>query len=408
MQFFSKIIFLFFLVSGFRQSESVSGSKRSAEFLKIVRDADNAGFNNIVFKFSEQKQFSCDVITVNEMFGEQKSEASGLKLLKPLFTQSKCLTRVDGKWTFEVCHGKHVRRYYEDEEGNTVEYIMGKYEKNRLEESLEKYVLSVGDIDEQVSSKIFGKKILPYYEITMEKGSVCMLNDKTKSTSATKIFYVCSALAGISDNFLIEKTSPCQYEITIPTRLLCNHPKYNPPASKDRVCTCCAPLRKNSEETMELQQNQATLYAALDSFLSGTWCLSANVGDKWGKCTFCYGKVVKHFIADEWYKMGVFNQHVHLKWIRSENNQWLQILHQRGVQLSHFYAEGDACEGTKQLRQTQVLLYCKETANVHSVVMKLWEPSPCQYILRIESPLICPILTSEVDENGLFRRNKPL
>lgn len=75
----------------------------------------------------------------------------------------------------------------------------------------------------------------------------------------------------------------------------------------------------------------------------------------------------------------------------------------RRVTLSHFYDEGTVCELTGQPRQTEVKLKCLEQASSpHQVQLYLLEPATCQYVLNVESPLICDLLKN-VNEDGLVQ-----
>lgn len=61
------------------------------------------------------------------------------------------------------------------------------------------------------------------------------------------------------------------------------------------------------------------------------------------------------------------------------------------------------CDKTGQPRQTEVKLKCLEkAANPSSVSLYLLEPKYCEYILGVESPLICDIL-DKADDNGLVQ-----
>lgn len=61
------------------------------------------------------------------------------------------------------------------------------------------------------------------------------------------------------------------------------------------------------------------------------------------------------------------------------------------------------CDKTGQPRQTEVKLKCLENAaNPSSVSLYLLEPKYCEYILGVESPLICDIL-DKADDNGLVQ-----
>lgn len=72
--------------------------------------------------------------------------------------------------------------------------------------------------------------------------------------------------------------------------------------------------------------------------------------------------------------------------------------------LTHFYQGGKLCEETGQKRQTEVKLKCMEGTNAGTAVsLYLMEPQTCQYILGVESPLVCDIL-GMADEYGLVPR----
>lgn len=40
-----------------------------------------------------------------------------LELIEPLFVSPVCSYRVESYWTYEVCHGSHIRQYHEEREG---------------------------------------------------------------------------------------------------------------------------------------------------------------------------------------------------------------------------------------------------------------------------------------------------
>lgn len=60
------------------------------------------------------------------------------------------------------------------------------------------------------------------------------------------------------------------------------------------------------------------------------------------------------------------------------------------------------CEKTGEKRQTEVKLKCMDGSNSPTAVsLYLMEPQTCQYVLGVESPLICDIL-EKADEYGLM------
>lgn len=102
--------------------------------------------------------------------------------------------------------------------------------------------------------------------------------------------------------------------------------------------------------------------------------------------------------------LGYFDREKHLEWIRQHEHKRPKPLAQR-TQLSHFYSGGTVCDKTGKPRQTEVKLKCLgNTASANAVSLYLLEPKYCEYILGVESPLICDIL-ARADENGLVERN---
>lgn len=139
------------------------------------------------------------------------------------------------------------------------------------------------------------------------------------------------------------------------------------------------------------------------SFLEGKNCLTGGTG--WWKYEFCYGKYVRQFHIDKLGSkssilLGVFDEKLHKDFIDSHPDKRPKIKVQR-KQITHLYAGGSVCDKTGQQRQTEVVLKCLENApSRSSVSLYLLEPKVCNYILGVESPLICDIL-DKVNEYGL-------
>lgn len=98
--------------------------------------------------------------------------------------------------------------------------------------------------------------------------------------------------------------------------------------------------------------------------------------------------------------LGHFSEEEHKRWIK-ENPQKLIHKDKASKQLHHFYQGGSLCEITGERRQTEVQLKCPENASsLTKVSIYLMEPRTCQYILNVETALICDVI-DKVDEHGL-------
>lgn len=138
-------------------------------------------------------------------------------------------------------------------------------------------------------------------------------------------------------------------------------------------------------------------------FLSGKHCLTGGTG--WWKYEFCYGRYVRQFHGDTSLILGFFDEDKHKQWIQNHKQKLPKPLGQR-KQLSHFYQGGTICDKTGKKRETEVVLKCMENAQSPSKVsLYLLEPQTCQYILGVESPLICDILAQADSATGLIPGN---
>merc|ERR1712025_718848 len=71
-------------------------------------------------------------------------------------------------------------------------------------------------------------------------------------------------------------------------------------------------------------------------------------------------------------------------------------------QVSLFYSNGDICDLTGKPRQIEVKLKCKTADSPSTVTLYLLEPKTCEYVLGVESPLVCDLLPHADPKTGLF------
>uniref|UniRef100_A0A452UD63 Endoplasmic reticulum lectin n=1 Tax=Ursus maritimus TaxID=29073 RepID=A0A452UD63_URSMA len=371
--------------------------------------------NYVIMTTTHKEKYKCILPLVTSGDEEEEKDYKGpnpRELLEPLFKQSSCSYRIESYWTYEVCHGKHIRQYHEEKESgqkvNIHEYYLG----NMLAKNL------LSEKDQEADEKEKSKEI------------------PTKNIEA--------------------EVTTCEYEVVILTPLLCNHPKYRFRASPVNDIFCQSlpgspfkpltlrqleqqeeilrvPFRRNKEE--ELQSTKEERFPAIHKpiavgsqpmltvgtthiskltddqlikeFLSGSYCFHGGVG--WWKYEFCYGKHVHQYHEDKdsgktSVVVGTWNQEEHIEWAK-KNTARAYHLQDDGTQsvrmVSHFYGNGDICDITDKPRQVTVKLKCKESDSPHAVTVYMLEPHSCQYILGVESPVICKILDT-ADENGLL------
>ncbi|XP_072363974.1 endoplasmic reticulum lectin 1 isoform X1 [Scyliorhinus torazame] len=385
-------------------------------------------------------------------------------LLEPLFKQSSCSYRIESYWTYEVCHGKHIRQYHEEKETgqqkvNIQEYYLGSMNTPADSEAKDSATEKPEESETEklkVHTKNIEGQITPYYPMIMGNGTPCSLKQNTPRV--TTVMYVCHPEAK-HEILSVAEVTTCEYELVILTPLLCNHPKYRFKSSpvNDIFCQSVhgSPLRPQSLEQLEKQQedmmkppfatqraqeeldtkstqgeqfvshksvsvggqqpiavgtthiSKLTDEQLIQEFLSGSYCFHGGVG--WWKYEFCYGKHVQQYHEDKGagksiIVVGTWNKEEHIMWAAKSSArayQWREDGTQKVRVVSHFYGNGDLCDLTGKPRQVVVKLKCKESESPHAVTIYMLEPQTCQYILGVESPVICKILDT-ADENGLL------
>nr|CAH7729504.1 unnamed protein product [Callosobruchus chinensis] len=402
---------------------------------ELTAEDQVSDLESIIVTSSHKEKYKCTLPNIEQQQNDSEETYEGptaLELISPLFTQTTCSFRLESYWTYEVCHGRYIRQYHEDREGKALkiqEYILGKWDDKQFERLL-LASKSKGEKD-NIPFKKIDNVYLPYYEITMENGTMCDLNNN--KPRVTKILYVCY-LQGKHEIYSLKEISTCVYEIIILSPLLCTHPKYKPKETGERKINCVpiddsfkkpynlAKLAHDSaiqrtksdlerfrlikiekEPTSSPENKIVTDTTPIVNFLNGKTCLYGGTG--WWKYEFCYGRYVEQFHVDKDGKrvtinLGRFDVTAHLEWLKNNPHKRPKPVEER-KQLSHFYSGGGICDKTGKPRQTEVRLKCLQDPPSQSAVsLFLLEPKYCQYILGVESPLICDIL-SKADENGL-------
>ncbi|KAM8945318.1 endoplasmic reticulum lectin 1 [Pelodytes ibericus] len=416
--------------------------------------------NYIIMTTADKEKYKCMLPLMTGDNEEDDREYKGPSpgdLLDPLFKQTSCSYRIESYWTYEVCHGKHIRQYHEDKEAgqkiNLQEYYLGNMIKKSSSEAGDKPdEKDATEKPKDIPTKNIEGQMTPYYPIEMGNGTPCIL--KQNQPRSTTVMYICHPDAKHEILSLAETTS-CEYEVVILTPLLCSHPKYRFRTSpiNDIFCQSMpgSPLRPLSLDKLEQQQEmiktpfktnkeeerqsmrekfstihkpvavgaqqQVTVGTThiskltddqlIKEFLSGSYCFHGGVG--WWKYEFCYGKYVHQYHEDKdtgktTVVVGTWKKEEHLTWAK-KNPARLYLLPTDGKQtvrmVSHFYGGGDICELNEKPRQVVVKLKCKESESPHAVTVYMLEPQTCQYVLGVESPVICKILDT-ADENGLL------
>ncbi|RZF34826.1 hypothetical protein LSTR_LSTR011213 [Laodelphax striatellus] len=340
-----------------------------------------------------------------------------LELLSPLFSQSSCSYRLESYWTYEVCHGRYVRQYHEERDGKKVklqEYFLGRWDKtlhNKLNDELEAEK-EAGFPNPPPTKKLDGLN-LPYLQLNLTDGTICDLNGKPRQT---KILYVCYN-HGKHEIYTFKETSTCEYELIENEELkkllaVFTVDKIQGEDGETRVRvelrqvdtseSTAGSLSSPVPDKMTSPVDSLDKMAAVDRILSGENCLQGGSG--WWKYEFCYGKSVEQYHVEKdgsrlVVRLGTFDRAAHVEWLQKHPHKRPKPQASR-THVSHFYGAGSICDKTGQPRETEVKLKCVTGQSLSSVSLYLLEPHTCQYILGVESPVICSLLPL-LDEHGL-------
>ncbi|KAK0056956.1 endoplasmic reticulum lectin 1 [Biomphalaria pfeifferi] len=412
------------------------------------------GDRHLMITTNAQEQYRCILPDDKKSSKESSPQHDGPsvdEIMKPLFKQTHCSYRasIESYWTYELCHGRHLKQYHESKEQGMQpklqEYYLGY--GNHRESMTEERKLA-----EQSSSppvrEVEGIS-LPYYEVVMNDGTKC---DLTGVPRKVHVLYVCHQ-EGRGEVYEFKESSTCVYEVVVLSALLCKHPNYKPKTPSVSEIRCHAmegsPLkpsqltsleyearhlqtasqdymnevnvleerkpkfiRKHPEDKEDVQKlppdPQSQLGALTDkqtllNILTGSQCLRGGSG--WWKHELCFGKFIKQFHVEAGKESNIFlgywDKDKHLAWLEANPNKRPRSADSRKY-VSLYYSDGDVCDLTKKPRSCEVRLKCVQNDKMpHAVALSLSEPEPCQYFLTVESALFCPIM-KDADENGLF------
>ncbi|XP_030585414.1 protein OS-9 isoform X3 [Archocentrus centrarchus] len=145
-------------------------------------------------------------------------------LLKPMHN-APCLVKTKDWWTYEFCHGQHIRQYHlEDTEIKGDILFLGYYE-------------SEFDWSNETAKASKQHRLKRYHSQTYVNGSKCDLNGNPRET---EVRFVCEE--GSGDYIArVDEPQSCRYVLTIHTSRTCQHPFLRPPSTAKPQGIVCQP-----------------------------------------------------------------------------------------------------------------------------------------------------------------------
>ncbi|KAL7407115.1 hypothetical protein ABVT39_003337 [Epinephelus coioides] len=145
-------------------------------------------------------------------------------LLSPMHT-NQCLVKTKDWWTYEFCHGQHIRQYHmEDTEIKGDILFLGYYE-------------SEFDWSNETAKASKKHRLKRYHSQTYVNGSKCDLNGNPRET---EVRFVCEE--GSGDYIArVDEPQSCRYVLTVHTSRTCQHPFLRPPSTAKPQGIVCQP-----------------------------------------------------------------------------------------------------------------------------------------------------------------------
>ncbi|KAE9552247.1 hypothetical protein FO519_004556 [Halicephalobus sp. NKZ332] len=123
-------------------------------------------------------------------------------------------------------------------------------------------------------------------------------------------------------------------------------------------------------------------------------------GQGYWKYEFCYRKKITQYHIENGKRtreivLGVWNTDEHDRWFKANRKKAVVVNREALIQVSNYYSDGDYCEESGDKRFVETRLKCRIPElgeSLDLVLLYIQEPSPCQYVLYLESYLICEAL----------------
>lgn len=345
---------------------------------------------------------------------------------------------------------------------HTLEYFLGYWNGKKTKAMISELELqkASGQNINPPTKKIEGVDI-PYFQMNYTDGTLC---DLTGDFRRASVLYVC-ILGAKSDVFILEEVSTCQYEVIVTRAELCKHPRYRPKQSEENEIKCLpvqgAPQKPFGLLTMEAKmmknrmhkefplalgdkdENVVAMFSIEEfvdeygqtkfkillkgmedgqddaaksllkdlnakvetpsaaEFLNGAFCPVGKSENGEMEYTFCFGKHVlkTHHVEGNPPKittLGAWNENAHIVWLKNNPKKRPNPPYS----VTYLYTGGDICPETGLPRQTEVRLKCTQADGISLFIL---EPKTCQYIVGVESSMICEFV-NKLDEYGLLKK----
>lgn len=191
-----------------------------------IKDLDDSRFFHIATKDNERYVCMDPPPDNKNQFdtSARNSSVSPLQLLAPLWKGNFCSYKFDLFWIYELCHGKFLRQYHEENAKNkakvTQEYYLGRVETDEIELHETEDVREANEVSGEYRPTVLVNGVYkPYVLVNMMGGTKC---DLTKRNRMSRVLYVCNEEPSL-ELYSIKEISTCEYEAIVLAPHLCHH-----------------------------------------------------------------------------------------------------------------------------------------------------------------------------------------
>ncbi|CAB3998698.1 Hypothetical predicted protein [Paramuricea clavata] len=197
--------------------------------------------SRVTITTKDNEHYHCSLLKLREDLMDDYSPGPGPspeEMLKPLTTNARCSYRLDTYWTYELCHGAHVRQYHDEKPRSQTlqEFFLGRAKKDKgkdgeksAKEVVEQKKESVEKEEKKEEEQVlhpkhnFQGREVPYYEVIMDNGTACDLVEGKPRQS--RIIYICKPDSH-NEIVSVKEIESCVYQLEVLTPLLCASDMY--------------------------------------------------------------------------------------------------------------------------------------------------------------------------------------
>ncbi|KAL5962156.1 Endoplasmic reticulum lectin 1 [Taenia solium] len=222
----------------------------------------------LLIKTTNNETYACHLPTTTKGQRTEKVQDAAPHpndLLANFFKTYPCIFKVEGFWTYELCHDKHIRQFRAEGAGPKLTRIVKEFYLGRISDSKKPFEDDRANGDLEPKSIQINGRDFSYYSVDYDDGTEC---DLTGIPRRASVLYVCLEESD-GELFQISELETCVYQLIVFTRHLCASPQYNSHKVYSNPISCVphdeytsrkpralVSLEKEKEELIALGENE--------------------------------------------------------------------------------------------------------------------------------------------------------